>query len=82
MGFNTQRQAPTGVLSVDARMVKRGGVTCDKKVLFPTSESPSSSTVISGGGIEGSIIEVCGGPQGRELSRRLHACFFIVLVLS
>jgi hypothetical protein len=80
MGFNAQRQAPTDVWSVDARMVKHGGVTYDRKVLFPTSESPSSSTVISGGGIEGSIIKVCGGPQ--ELSRRLHACFFIVLVLS
>jgi hypothetical protein len=51
-------------------------VAYDKKVLFPISESPSSSTVISGGGIKGSIIGVCGGPHGRELSRWLHACFF------
>lgn len=34
----------------------RGGVTDDKKVDLPTSESPSSSTVISGGGNEGSMV--------------------------
>lgn len=43
-------------------------MTYDKNVLLPTSESPRSSTVISGGGTEGSIAEVCGGP-------RLADCF-------
>ena len=40
-------------------------VTDDKKVDFPTSESPSNSTVISGGGMAGSMmIEAYEGSRG------------------
>jgi len=40
-------------------------MTDDKKVDFPTSESPSNSTVISGGGMAGSMmIEAYEGPRG------------------